>query len=170
MNETIGNYQRFRGIAFIGNYLPRKCGIAIFTHDLAEAVGPQAGQGQPVIVSAMNDLPEGYAYPDRVRFEVRQDSLIDYSRAADFLNFSRIDVVSLQHEYGIFGGEAGSNVLTLLRDLHRPFVVTCHTVLKNPNPPQKEVFKEITTRASLPIEAFPKQRPNCLQLEKGVVG
>jgi glycosyltransferase involved in cell wall biosynthesis len=95
----------------------------------------------------MNDLPEGYAYPERVKFEIRQDYQIDYARAADFLNFSRTDVVSLQHEYGIFGGEWGSNILTLLRDLNRPLVVTCHTVIKDADPIQREVFLEIAARA-----------------------
>jgi glycosyltransferase involved in cell wall biosynthesis len=136
------------GIAFVGDYLPRNCGIATFTHDLAEAVARQTGRNQPVIVVAMNDTPKGYAYPDRVKFEVRQDYQIDYSRAADFLNFSRIDVVCLQHEYGIFGGDWGSNLLTLLRDLHRPFIVTCHTVFRDTQPVQKEVFEEIAARAA----------------------
>ncbi|MBI4720768.1 MAG: glycosyltransferase family 4 protein [Chitinivibrionia bacterium] len=139
---------RFKGIAFIGNYLPRVCGIATFTYDLAEAVAQQAGQKQPVIVTAMNDIPEGYSYPDRVKFEIRQGHQIDYSRAADFLNFSQIDVVCLQHEYGIFGGEWGSNLLALLRDLNRPLVVTCHTVIKETTPVQKEVFTEIAALAT----------------------
>ncbi|NIM19679.1 MAG: glycosyltransferase [Candidatus Latescibacteria bacterium] len=139
--------QRFRGIAFVGNYLPRVCGIATFATDLAEAIAQQAGANQPVIAMAMNDTLDGYAYPDMVKFEVRQDYQIDYSRAADFLNFSRIDLVCLQHEYGIFGGEWGSNVLTLLRDLHRPLVVTCHTVVKEADPVQREVFIEIAACA-----------------------
>lgn len=136
-----------RGIAFVGNYTPRKCGIATFTRDLVEALAPQSGQARPVDVCAMNDIPQGYAYPQRVKFEVRQEHAIDYSRAADFLNFSRCDVVSLQHEFGIYGGEAGSNILTLLRELHRPFAVTCHTVLQDPQPEQAEVFKDILGRA-----------------------
>lgn len=135
--------QRFRGIAFLGNYLPRACGIATFTHDLATAVARQVAGDQPVVVAAMNDRPEGYSYPDIVKFELRQEFQFDYSRAADFLNFSHIDVVSLQHEYGIYGGDYGSNVLTFLRDLNRPAVVTCHTVLKNPKRQQKEVLAEI---------------------------
>jgi len=136
------------GIAFVGDYLPRQCGIATFTHDLAEATSRQAGGTQPVIVVAMNDTVEGYAYPDRVRFEVRQDYQIDYSRAADFLNFSRIDVVCLQHEFGIFGGRWGSNLLTFIRDLHRPFVATCHTVNRNAESDQKKIFEEIAARAA----------------------
>lgn len=148
MFRPVDSLQRSRGIAFVGNYLPRMCGIATFTYDLAEAVARQAGKDQPVIVTAMNNRPEGYAYPDRVKFEVRQDYQVDYSRAADFLNFSRVDVISLQHEYGIFGGEWGSNLLTLVRDLNRPLVVTCHTVVKDPDPVQKRVFVEIAAHAT----------------------
>ena len=148
MFEPVDALRRSRGIAFVGNYLPRMCGIATFTYDLAEAVARQAGKDQPVIAMAMNDTPEGYAYPDRVKFEVRRDSPVDYSRAADFLNFSRIDVISLQHEYGIFGGEWGSNLLTLVRDLHRPVVMTCHTVVREPDPIQKEVFVELCARSA----------------------
>jgi len=138
---------RSRGIAFLGNYLPRACGIATFTHDLSNAVSRQVGDDQPVIVAAMNDLPEGYSYPDIVKFELRQDYQIDYSRAADFLNFSHIDIVSLQHEYGIYGGDYGSNVLTFLRDLNRPAVVTCHTVLEKPKRQQKEILAEIAAHS-----------------------
>ena len=138
---------RSHGIAIIGNYLPRKCGIATFTHDLAESVAKLLGDSQSVSVCAMNDIPNTYDYPDRVRFEVRQDFLGDYTRAADYLNFSHADVVSLQHEFEIFGGTAGSNILTLLQDLRHPFVLTCHTLLKDPLPAQKEVFEEICGRA-----------------------
>ncbi|MGD8414037.1 MAG: glycosyltransferase family 4 protein [Candidatus Latescibacterota bacterium] len=146
--ETTESLQPTRGIAFLASYMPRACGIATFTKDLSDAVARQASRHQPVIVAAMNDVEEGYNYPERVKFEVRQDYQIDYSRAADFLNFSGIGALSLQHEYGIFGGEWGSNILTLLRDLRRPVVVTCHTVLQNPDPVQKEVFTEIAARAN----------------------
>ena len=139
MFENTSALQPSRGIAFLASYLPRACGIATFTKDLSDAVTRQAGRDQSVFVTAMNDLEEGYNYPDRVKFEIRQDHQVDYSRAADFLNFSGTGVLSLQHEYGIFGGKWGSNVLTLLRDLHRPVVVTCHTVLQKPDPGQKEV-------------------------------
>ena len=148
MFQPTDTWQHSRGIAFIGNYLPRVCGIATFTHDLAEAVARHAGKDQPVIVTAMNDTLEGYAYPDRVKFEVRQDFQLDYARAADFLNFSHVDVINIQHEYGIFGGEWGSNLLSLVRDLNRPIVMTCHTVIKEADPIQKEVFDELAARAA----------------------
>ncbi|MDH3215433.1 MAG: glycosyltransferase family 4 protein [Candidatus Krumholzibacteria bacterium] len=145
--EPPSGIDRFRGIGFISSYVPRPCGIATFTDDLANAVVQESRGRQSVIVAAMNDRPQGYAYPNRVKFEIRQDYTVDYSRAADFLNFSRIDVLSLQHEYGIFGGEYGANVLTLMRDLHRPVVVTCHTVVQDADPAKKEVFDEIAARA-----------------------
>ena len=137
------NMQRNRGIAFVGNYLPRECGIATFTYDLAEAVAKQAGDEQSVMVAAVNDNAAGYAYPDRVKFEIRQNSSIDYTRAADFLNFSNIDVVSLQHEYGIFGGKKGSNILAFLKQLNRPVVTTCHTILEHPTSTEREILIDI---------------------------
>jgi glycosyltransferase involved in cell wall biosynthesis len=131
-------------IAFVGNYLPRRCGIATFTHDLCEAVALQtAGRDDDVFVLAMNDQPEGYPYPNRVRFEVRQNAQADYRLAAEFLNVHQVDVVCLQHEYGIFGGTCGSHILGLLRRLHRPLVATLHTVLKEPNEEQKLTMREL---------------------------
>jgi glycosyltransferase involved in cell wall biosynthesis len=141
-------WQRARGIAFVGSYLPRACGIATFTHDLAEAVAKQTGKGTSVIVTALNDRPGVYAYPDRVKFEINRDCPLDYSRAADFLNSSRADVISLQHEYGIFGGEWGSYLLALVHNLTRPMVMTCHTVVEKAGPLQKEVFTELTARSA----------------------
>ncbi|MCK5612129.1 glycosyl transferase family 1, partial [Candidatus Pacearchaeota archaeon] len=111
MFQRADTWQHAGGIAFVGSYLPRACGIATFTHDLAEAVAKQTGKSQSVIVTALNDRPGVYAYPDRVKFEIRQDYLSDYSLAADFINSSRADVISLQHEYGIFGGGWGSYLL-----------------------------------------------------------
>ena len=102
-----------RKIAFIGDYLPRKCGIATFTSDLCRAV---AGQYPSVdcTVGAVNDVVEGYAYPPEVRFEFSEQDLDSYRRAADFLNFSNADVICLQHEYGLYGGSAGRHILALL--------------------------------------------------------
>ena len=93
----------------------------------------------------VNDTEEGYAYPARVRFELSEDNLASYRQAADFLNFSNIDLVCLQHEYGIFGGRAGAHILELLRRLRMPFATTLHTVLREPNPDQRAVMEEIAT-------------------------
>ncbi len=144
--ERVSRYPR--SVAFVGTYLPRPCGIATFTYDLSQAVDTVLGDDGQVAVVAMNDRARGYEYADEVRWQVRQDVHTDYVRAADFLNSAGIEVVSLQHEYGIFGGDYGADILILVRQLRKPLVVTCHTVLKQPAPLQKDVFREIAARAS----------------------
>ena len=129
-------------IAFIGNYSPRLCGIATFTTDLCEAIATQYRQ-TTCIALPVNDIESGYAYPSRVRFELAEKDMDSYRRAADFLNINNVDIVSLQHEYGIFGGRVGSHILVLLRELRMPVVTTLHTVLRDPNPDQKRVLKEV---------------------------
>ena len=131
-----------RKIAFIGNYLPRRCGIATFTFDLAETMAAEF-PGIECITVAVNDTPAGYDYPDRVRFTIQQDDLDSYRSAAQFLNLHNVDLVCLQHEFGIFGGPAGSHILTLLHDLNIPIVTTLHTVLTNPTPEQRRVMDEL---------------------------
>src|SRR5512146_559723 len=129
-------------IAFVGNYLPRQCGIATFTTDLCEAIAGEY-QGTACIALPVNDTEAGYAYPDRVRFELTEKDIESYRRAADFLNIGNVDMVSLQHEFGIFGGRAGSHILALLRELRMPVVTTLHTILRNPDPDQRRVLEEI---------------------------
>jgi glycosyltransferase involved in cell wall biosynthesis len=131
-------------IAVVGNYLPRHCGIATFTTDLCDALHAEYGATE-LLALPVNDTEEGYDYPVRVRFELSENNLASYRQAADFLNFSNIDLVCLQHEYGIFGGRAGAHILEMLRHLHMPFVTTLHTVLREPNPDQRAVMEEIAT-------------------------
>jgi glycosyltransferase involved in cell wall biosynthesis len=130
-------------IAFVGNYSPRQCGIATFTTDLCEAIAAQYRQ-TTCIALPINDIEAGYAYPPRVRFELTEKDIDSYRRAADFLNINNVDLVSLQHEYGIFGGRAGSHILVLLRELRMPIVTTLHTILRDPDPDQKRVLEEIS--------------------------
>lgn len=133
---------RLPKIALIGNYLPRQCGIATFTTDLLTALAREA-QDSELWAVVMNDVPQGYDYPPEVRFEIDQRRLSDYRLAADFLNMSHVDVVCLQHEYGIFGGENGSYVLELLGHLRMPVVTTLHTVLREPTHGQFQVLRSI---------------------------
>jgi len=129
-------------IAFIGNYLPRRCGIATFTTDLCEAISAEYS-GTTCIALPVNDTDDGYAYPPCVRFELAEKDITSYRRAADFLNINNVDLASLQFEYGIFGGQAGSHILALLRELRMPVVTTLHTILREPNPDQHRVLEEV---------------------------
>jgi glycosyltransferase involved in cell wall biosynthesis len=129
-------------IAVIGNYLPRQCGIATFTTDLCAAISAEYGTAR-LLALPVNDTEQGYDYPARVRWSLAQDNLRAYQEAAEFLNFNNIDTVCLQHEYGIFGGRAGSHILHLLRGLKMPVVTTLHTVLREPDPDQRIVMEEI---------------------------
>jgi glycosyltransferase involved in cell wall biosynthesis len=129
-------------IVLIGNHLPRMCGIATFSTDLAQALSRESPESDCWVV-AMNDIPDGYAYPSRVRFEVNQNQLQEYRLAADFLNINHVDTVCVQHEFGIFGGKSGSYILAMLRTLRMPVITTLHTVLQNPDPDQYTVMDEL---------------------------
>ena len=133
-------------IAFLGDYLPRICGIATFTHDLAESIA-YAAPGSDCFVGAVNDRVQGYDYPARVRFELQEKELDSYRRAADFLNFNNADVLCVQHEFGIYGGPAGSHLLALLKEVRMPVVTTLHTILSEPDAAQRKVMKELAARS-----------------------
>ncbi|HEY5544409.1 MAG TPA: glycosyltransferase family 4 protein [Candidatus Binatia bacterium] len=140
--EQGANNSPINRIAFIGNYLPRQCGIATFTTDLCEAIAAEHLDTTCIAVP-VNDIEAGYAYPARVRFELTEKDIESYRRAADFLNINSVDLVCLQFEYGIFGGRAGSHVLALLRDLRVPIVTTLHTILREPDAHQRRVLMEV---------------------------
>lgn len=131
-----------KNVAFIGDYLPRQCGIATFTADLYQSYNSFIPDARPIVVS-VNDTPEGYDYPSEVRYEFYQHDQESYRKAAEFLNSKNTEVVCLQHEYGLFGGPAGSYILTLLRNLTMPIVTTFHTILKTPSEEQLLVLKTI---------------------------
>ena len=136
-----------RKIAFLGDYLPRKCGIATFTSDVLSAVAAERAESQCFAVP-VNDIRGGYEYPAAVRFEIEEQDLPSYQRAADFLNIGNVDIVSVQHEFGIYGGLAGGHLLALLRELRMPVVTTLHTVLRAPNLEQRRVMQELIARST----------------------
>lgn len=142
--QTLSEIQR---IAFLGDYLPRKCGIATFTADVLSAVAAKHPQTQCFAVP-VNDLKGGYEYPGEVRFEIEEQDLSSYQRAADFLNISNPDVVCVQHEFGIYGGPAGSHLLALLRELRMPVVTTLHTILREPGSDQRRVMQELIAHST----------------------
>src|SRR5256712_8923903 len=126
-------------VAFLGDYMPRQCGVATFTTDICESVAAEYPDCE-CIVGAVNDRPEGYDYSTRIRFEIDEKEIDSYRRAADFLNINNVEAVSVQHEFGIYGGPAGSHLLALLRDVHKPGLTTLYTVLRRPNQTPKIVM------------------------------
>ncbi len=144
MGEHSRGHRSIRTIAMLGNHLPRQCGIATFTTDLIDAIASEADDLQ-CFVLAMNDAGERHEYPARVRFEIAEGDLSAYRRAADYLNINSVDVLSVQHEYGIFGGSAGEHLLELLRELRRPVVTTLHTILESPSPAQRTVMDSVVS-------------------------
>lgn len=130
-------------IAVVGNYLPRQCGIATFTADLCNAIRTHLTRKENIFVIAMDDIPEGYDYPEIVKIEIRAEMIKDYKRAADYINISAADIVIIQHEFGIFGGEAGSYLIELLEALKKPVITTLHTILDKPAPEYSYVMKQL---------------------------
>jgi glycosyltransferase involved in cell wall biosynthesis len=145
-------------IYIVSTYPPRLCGLATFAFDLTSAValgrGEEMGEGGSVRVIAMSERARPRRYAPEVRRLIRASRKEDYVAAADFVNDSPAGVVSLQHEYGIFGGRTGGYVLTFLERLAKPVVATLHTVLAEPKPKQREVLREVcAASASVAVQA-----------------
>lgn len=129
-------------MAFVGTYGPRRCGIATFTSDLALSVAGYDGRVLPTVLAVTE--PSGkYEYPPEVQFEIRQNVKADYVRAAEYVNFSDLRLVCIQHEYGIFGGDDGGYILDFVRALRVPAIVTLHTVLKRPSQNQAAIVRKL---------------------------
>jgi glycosyltransferase involved in cell wall biosynthesis len=133
--------------AFIGTYPPRRCGIATFTRDLSDGMRA-ANDGLRSMVIAVTDADGPYAYPAEVEFQIRQGSKADYTRAAELINYSDVRLVSVQHEYGIFGGDDGAYILDLMSALQMPSLVTLHTVLKSPSESQRAIVRKMATQSA----------------------
>jgi glycosyltransferase involved in cell wall biosynthesis len=146
-----------RQVAFIGNSLPRRCGIATFTTDLQQAIAKSCVNLETAIV-AMTDHGHTYEYPPAVRWQIKDQELTEYARAAEFLNVGKFQVVCLQHEFGIFGGEAGNHIMALLSRLTMPIITTLHTVLAEPRSAQVSVVKKIVDVSSSVIVMAEKAR------------
>ncbi len=138
---------RINKVAFLGNYLPRKCGIATFTTDLRNSIADRFPDVK-CFVAPVNDIEQGYEYPPEVRFEIAEQDLSSYLAAADYLNIADFDLLCVEHEFGIFGGVAGSHLLALLHEVRMPIVTTLHTILQNPNHDQRRVMLELIQLSS----------------------
>ena len=146
-----------RRVALIGNSLPRRCGIATFTTDLLHAIS-SSGPNLRACVVAMTDRDQTYDYPASVVLQIGDDNLQQYARAAAFLNAGGFDVVCLQHEFGIFGGDAGAHVLELLTRLTMPVVTTLHTVLASPSAIQRTVTERMVEASAKVVVMADKAR------------
>ena len=142
MSQNMPYHGQIGKVALVGNYIPRQCGIAVFTADLLNALTREQPDME-IWAAVINDQMEGYAYPDQVRFEINQRSITDYRLAADFLNINKVDIVCLQHEFGIFGGTDGAHIIELLENLQAVRVTVLHTVLLEPSPGQLAIIKRI---------------------------
>ena len=137
-------------IAFLGTYPPRRCGIATFTRDLAAGMMASDGHVKPLAI-AVTDTGGQYEYPPEVEYEIRHGTRGDYARAAELVNYKDVRWVSLQHEYGIYGGDDGAYVLDFLGALHVPAVVTLHTVLDSPSESQRTIVQKMAKAAVLVV-------------------
>jgi len=153
-------------LVFLSTYPPRQCGIGTFTADLCEAMRTEGDPAGKPYVIAITNAPEGYAYPSEVRLEIRQHRIGDYRAAADFVNHSPAALLSVQHEYGIFGGPAGRYLLTMLRRVRAPIITTFHTVLADPDPDQKRVFDDLQERSDMLVVMTERGRQ--MLIEQGV--
>lgn len=130
----------------VGTYPPKQCGIATFSMDLRESL---LLNGHQVAVLSVSDNTYDYDYPPEVLFNLRQDQLAEYSRAAAFINsHPGIDMVIIQHEYGIYGGSDGDYIIDLVKNLHKPYILICHTVLPHPSSHQKHILDMLCYHAS----------------------
>lgn len=134
-------------VALIGNFPPRKCGIATFTADLRDAL-VETDHNLRISTVAVTDAGQEYAYPSVVGYEINQHEADDYAAAADHINALNPDAVSIQHEFGIFGGEAGEYLLKLTERLRAPVVTTLHTVLVDPTPDQRRVMERLAEHSA----------------------
>ncbi len=138
-----------RHIALLGNYPPRRCGIATFTADTADALR-QAFPNLQIDIYAMRNKSSGASGPP-VAFEIREDAMDDYLLAADRINASGATLLWVQHEYGIFGGPAGEHLLALLERVRLPVIATLHTVLERPDASHRRVTAAMLHRLSAAI-------------------
>lgn len=134
-------------LAFLGGYAPRLCGIATFTHDLCKAVSAAAPESH-CLVCAVNDKVEGYPYAPIVQIEIDEKDIDSYRKAADFLNLNNIDILCVQHEFGIYGGESGVYLLALLKEVKMPVVTTLHTILSEPSSSQRLIMEALIKRSN----------------------
>ena len=154
-------------VAYLSTYPPRECGIATFTKDLLDAANELNALKPPAVI-ALNEKETIYNYDKRVKWQIERDCVDDYVQAARFANCSDVDLVNIQHEFGLFGGEYGDYINHFLDNVEKPVVTTLHTVQPNFDPKAQAVLRRIAAKsasivviARLAIELLEKQGIVC---------
>jgi glycosyltransferase involved in cell wall biosynthesis len=151
--ETVTDHEAHKiRVAYVSTYPPRECGIATYTKHLVDAVSWFCSSAvAPATVVAVNDKGAHYDYEIRVRAQIDADDIRSYERVAQYLNASDVDVVNLQHEYGIYGGEWGEYITEFLHVIRKPVVTTLHTLPEEPIPDAGRVLERILEHSDLVI-------------------
>ncbi|HSW90870.1 MAG TPA: hypothetical protein VLF64_02630, partial [Candidatus Saccharimonadales bacterium] len=143
---TLAQKQRAVRAIYISSYIPRRCGIATFTKDLTTAINNLNPHALSEIIAVLDDIE--YSYPWEVKTRISQQNLSDYIDAARYINRSSTDIVNLQHEFGLYGGEDGEYILSLIDDLERPLITTFHTVLPDPDEHKAYIMRRIIDKSA----------------------
>lgn len=147
---------RIRNVAFLSTYPSRECGLATFTQDLARELDKIKLLNNPKVIAVSNNY---YSYSERVVMELWQHDRKSYISTAEAINNSNIELLVIEHEYGIFGGEAGEYILDLVDNLQIPFITTLHTVLPNPSAKQREILKQLGEKSARIVTMAKNTKP-----------
>lgn len=154
-----------RKVGLVSNYLPRKCGVAVFAHALTGAFTTRFATSQ-IVVAAVTDKPDAYDFPQEVSCEFDAQDPVSYLRTADYLNLAHLDVVCLQHEYGIYGGAHGQLIINLLRELKTPIVTVLHTILRAPSVEQRKILKNVVSLSDRVVTMTDKGRDLLQEIDR----
>lgn len=142
-------------VIYVSSYIPHRCGIATYTKDLTNAINLLNPRALAEIM-AINRKGENLEYPWEVKFKIDQDNLSTYLQAADYINQSGADLVSLQHEFGLFGGHCGEYIVPFVESLKRPLVTTLHTVVADPKGDDGVIIKRLIEKSRVAIVMMEK--------------
>lgn len=145
--KIVTKQQQRVNVIYVSSYIPRKCGIATYTKDLTNAINLLNSRSLAEILAVAHPAEEDMDYPWEAKYKINNEDLSSYLHAADYVNQSHADIVHLQHEFGLFGGESGEYILPFVENLTTPLVTTFHTVLTEPNAKQREIIKRIARKS-----------------------
>ena len=155
LNRILDTYQYPVTLLFVSSYIPRKCGIATFTKDLTKAINDLNPESLVEIVAMGDESSETYHYPPEVVATVEKNTVASYHAAANHINASDASIVSLQHEFGLFGGDSGDYIFEMLDRITKPVVTTMHTILDEPTAQQRSILFRLAERSEVVVVMIP---------------